>query len=678
MQTNASFKPYPYQIKALNQLYKDLKVEKNVLFWAIMGAGKTAMASFLIKRLLKEQDMRVLILANKIKLIGQFYEELQSVGLDKDCIGICCQGEGGEYDISKRITIASTQSILPRIKKYGRCGLMVIDEVHNVNNNPKSQYAQIIKNVRGTSPNSRLLGLTATPYNQNGYIFGNKHVSGAKVLFKKPSARLTYAELAKSERLCPFKGVVLCKDSLKNDLANVTVNAGTGDFNKDELSEVLVKDVHIGTAVQAVQDHCPDNYKCVAVMAQSIKHAKKLQEAFDQVYPDQVAIVHSQQTGKARKENLGAWVRGEKRFIISVLILAEGFNHKPLSCVVMTAPTKSARIYVQICGRPLRVLEGKKEALLIDLTPNTEDFGTDFDDIRIRYKGDSGVTLKPSPKQKKCPECKALLIKTTVKCEKCGHIFSSKSIMKEILNMPEFRKVYFFHAETVNAEKQSAFREKDLRTNQDKVGWQRVSGLIASIHTKSSDGMPDKKMGKITLSYAHSTNFISQYIMMPDSYGDFPVKRSKFSWKKYSDFPFPSNADEFMDSSYTLKQPNYALIDNSREFPEILDLQFPRRQGKNIAERKKEFEEKRERELSPGNKTNSEGCVDYYKDGVDLSKDKVIKADISKGVNIDALFKQLNIDVKARPKPDCPKGEGQFIDPKTYPNEIKDTFDLPF
>ncbi|KPC92159.1 DEAD/DEAH box helicase, partial [Streptomyces sp. NRRL F-6602] len=49
------------------------------------------------------------------------------------------------------------------------------------------------------------------------------------------------------------------------------------------------------------------------------------------------------------------------------MVLTEGFDAPWTSCAVIARPTKSAGLYCQMAGRALRLWEGKKDALLLDV-----------------------------------------------------------------------------------------------------------------------------------------------------------------------------------------------------------------------------------------------------------------------------------------------------------------------
>jgi superfamily II DNA or RNA helicase len=49
------------------------------------------------------------------------------------------------------------------------------------------------------------------------------------------------------------------------------------------------------------------------------------------------------------------------------MVLTEGFDAPWTSCAVIARPTKSPGLYVQMAGRALRLCEGKKDALILDV-----------------------------------------------------------------------------------------------------------------------------------------------------------------------------------------------------------------------------------------------------------------------------------------------------------------------
>ena len=116
------------------------------------------------------------------------------------------------------------------------------------------------------------------------------------------------------------------------------------------------------------------------------------------------------------------WREGKKRIITSVNILVEGFDFPPLDCLVMARPTLSTALFLQAVGRALRVAEGKEKAFLLDLTENTQRFGTDLDNVEVNIPKKVGELIKKEKEfTKECPECHIECHTVCLDCPHCGY-----------------------------------------------------------------------------------------------------------------------------------------------------------------------------------------------------------------------------------------------------------------
>jgi len=100
----------------------------------------------------------------------------------------------------------------------------------------------------------RILGITATPYRLGlGYCYGK--YNNAPVLFPECNHKITYNELKESGYLMPLQGMVKMDNSYQKDIEDVRTS---GDYVLDQLGEMMVKTIHLQTAVDAIYEHCQD------------------------------------------------------------------------------------------------------------------------------------------------------------------------------------------------------------------------------------------------------------------------------------------------------------------------------------------------------------------------------------------------------------------------------------
>lgn len=543
-----------YQKTALDVIHHDLSIMQNVLCCAIMGAGKTILTARLIYKYYTTTDRKFLILAHKKELVEQFLKAfITKTGVDPYDIGVCCAGLH-KKEINKRITIGSIQTFINHGKNYTGCDLFVIDEVHRCTIGTNSQYDQIIDSLRSKNSAMRLLGLTATPFRLGaGYIYGDKCKPGTINLFSKINHKITYHELLEKKFLMPLQGKVAVNDQLAKDLENVDKN---GDYVLEQLGVMMQQQIHIETAVEAIQLYT-DGYKRICVFACTINHAEDLQKAIDIKYPGKCTIVHSNLNSIQRDKNMADWKAGIKPIMVSINILIEGFDYPELDCLVCARPTESVALFLQLIGRLLRMAEGKENALLIDLTTNTDKFGTDLDNMRVTIPK-SALEVGKKKSEKICPKCDELVHVAIRICPKCGHEWTVEENEKIIATqMPELKTVLF--------------KKKEKEIIITTPVWYIVYDMMAHIHVSKKN---NKMLGKISLYYGDFDHVYNVFICMPDFYDGYAVEKAKEIWKKFSVEPFPKDIKEFNELSRSIKKPERILLSTDGKWPKLVEIDF--------------------------------------------------------------------------------------------------------
>ena len=532
-----------YQKEALRQVYSDLNKDDNpVLLQAIMGAGKSIMACRLIERFYNTTNRTFLILSHKREITEQFYKTfISATNIPKNDIGICCAGLG-KKEVNKRVTVGTIQTYF-NIKFPAPVSLLVLDECHKVSVGTESQYDTIINKLNALSPNMRILGLTATPSRLgHGYIYGNKHRPGRINLFSKINHKIEYETLRDQGHLVPLRGKVATHKTLQKDLETVNIS---GDYTLQELGDVMSQQRHIDTAVEAINQYC-QSYKKICVFCCTINHAETLQELLG----DECTIVHSQLTPIERFTNMEDWKSGRKRIITSIMILSEGFDMPALDCLVMVRPTLSSVLFMQSVGRVLRTYPSKEHGFLLDLTPNTEYFGTNLDSIKVSIpKGVQKLIDQKKELIKLCPQCEKKVHIALRKCD-CGYQWPEAEF-EVACAIPDMMDVNFEKKPPV---------------------WIEVETQLKTDHVARKSG---KRLGRIIFTAGENIYKPDEYSMwfcLADEYDGFAVQKAQINWEKISSDPFPQSVDEFLNAD--MKQVCKILIDDNGDYPDIKDVEI--------------------------------------------------------------------------------------------------------
>ena len=111
------------------------------------------------------------------------------------------------------------------------------------------------------------------------------------------------------------------------------------------------------------------------VYAVSTGHAHNLVEEFAKTNVP-VAVLLSETPADERERAIEGFRIGTIQVLVNVMVATEGFDLPDASCVVITRPTKSLALFLQMVGRALRPKADGGDCLILDLTGISEIHGT--------------------------------------------------------------------------------------------------------------------------------------------------------------------------------------------------------------------------------------------------------------------------------------------------------------
>jgi DNA repair protein RadD len=407
----------PYQEDALQTIMGCIPQQKTILMQAATGAGKTIIFCELIKRLLSSwPNIRIGILAHRRELITQAWDKLITVWPEAP-IGIACASVSNQIETEPNVIIGSVQTLVRRTEETAPFDLIIVDEAHRIPAiNQKSQYSQWLDVMQQYNPKVRILGVTATPFRLgHGYIYGSKCKNGNENLFQSLDYQISISKLQADGYLCSYRAKELDK-YIRSELRNVKLSAG--EYNLGALSDLMSKEIHIGSAVNAVNQYAHDR-KHIVVFCVTIDHATELQKAFDKAKIPS-AVIHSKMNLFQRDLALRSFADGFTRVICNVGILTEGWDSPHTDCILMCRPTKSPGLYVQMTGRGLRPHTNKTDVLILDLAGNCAEHGDPNSPTVATPNGKQSDMQLASP-MKACPGCNEMVSVGTKICPACGY-----------------------------------------------------------------------------------------------------------------------------------------------------------------------------------------------------------------------------------------------------------------
>ena len=173
-------------------------------------------------------------------------------------------------------------------------------------------------------------------------------------------------------------------------------------------------------ALEFWQEHAGDRKKTI-VYAVSVNHARKLKGLFDeQGIPTGVVLGSTDQKQEERNKAIAEFRDGSLEVLINVAVVTEGFDVPEASCIVITRPTLSLALYMQMVGRGLRSKDGGGDCLILDLADNTSrhKFPNTHREWKLEVRGSESPGEAPVIW---CPNCFSESHAASHYCKHCGH-----------------------------------------------------------------------------------------------------------------------------------------------------------------------------------------------------------------------------------------------------------------
>ncbi len=324
-----------YQWEMRDKIQEAFTQFRKVLGVMPPGGGKTAIIASIAEQF-AEKGQRIWILNNRSVVVHQLHKKVKTI-TNKPINRLIKEIKAGKPGIY----IGTVQYVKNYYKNWYKPDLIIIDEAHHCG---AKTYQEIIDYYC----NSKILGLTATPYRGDGH-----HLIGDSfdVLINSVSMQ----ELINKNFLCNYKIIAapkLTSQQLQNYRdENEIINSKT----KEDLLKL----------VQTYQKYC-NNESCL-VFAPTMESCQLIATAYQRqgILAD---FVNSKQNNT--EEIIEAFKQKKILVLVNCEMLIDGIDIPIIKAIQIARPTKSLTLWIQMCGRALRTWKDKNIALILDHTDN--------------------------------------------------------------------------------------------------------------------------------------------------------------------------------------------------------------------------------------------------------------------------------------------------------------------
>ena len=258
-------------------------------------------------------------------------------------------------------------------------------------------------------PNATGIGFTATPIRGDKKGLGS-HADG---IFDYLSCTVNMWDLIQAGMLAPYR--IFAHGKI--DVTGIKRDSN-GDLNTKQL-RIKTKEADItGDAVEQYRKHL--NGKPVITFCINIEHAKEVADEFNTAGIPSIAV-SSKQPLAERQRAMDMMRDGRILNLVNVDLLGEGYDCPSVAGVIMMRRTVSYSLFKQQFGRMLRLADGKKYGILIDMVGNTRYMMETF---RLHYPHDDPDWTLDRLSDKKIKECPACHSEKFFdgKCRECGYV----------------------------------------------------------------------------------------------------------------------------------------------------------------------------------------------------------------------------------------------------------------
>jgi superfamily II DNA or RNA helicase len=339
-----------------------IKQNRRFILKAPTGAGKTVLASEIITRFYK--DKKVVILCHRLVLLEQLEQALKEKHLVRK-LAVSDTGPAFEdYDVLISTNMRAKNVLAEAILK---ADLIIIDEAHRVSPNGQIYKWFLDDFEKRGKVSAQLMGLTASPERRTGDQRDQLSLAFDSII-----------DCANIDNLIS-EGVLvqpIYRPHFVHDLNLDTIDISSGEFPVSTLAPAIIKSSMIEYAIWSYLEErellSPKPVSAWFCAGVSVAEAT-LQAIRDAGI--KAAIVTSSTPLKERMKLLAAHEEGDIEAMVSVGVLAEGWDNPNCNIIVHLRPTLSKFLWGQSVGRGLRSAPGKEKCVVIDVSSNWSTFG---------------------------------------------------------------------------------------------------------------------------------------------------------------------------------------------------------------------------------------------------------------------------------------------------------------
>lgn len=370
----------PYQTDFCNRIRHSIATgHRRIMCVAPCGSGKSVIIQQIIQSAANKNNT-VLVLCHRREIIDQLTERLAP---------------------HKNATVGMVQTITRRLSDTPEPNIIIIDEAHTAKS---ASYLRILEHFS----RSYALYFTATPQRTDGKGFADiadDMVDSVSVRWLIDNGYLTPFEYYAPKTLLDASELIVKQ----------------GEYDGKQATALLDKPKIYGDVLTCYHKYA-DGMKTI-VYCSSVEHSEKTAQAFnDAGIP--AAHIDGKTPKQTRADIIKRFRTGEITVLCNYSLIVEGFDVPDAGCVICLRPTQSLIVHIQSVMRCMRIAEGKRRAVILDMVGNYQRHGLPDDEREWSLQGRQKQTRKKTEntvKARVCEKCFRTYAGSGAACPYCGH-----------------------------------------------------------------------------------------------------------------------------------------------------------------------------------------------------------------------------------------------------------------
>lgn len=401
----AAFNLFDDQAEFVSKLRQALKSgHKSILGVASPAFGKTVVAGHIIATAREKSDATAWFLVHRKNLLRQTSQSFWNAHIEHGLL------TSGRRRSRMPVQVGTIGTVHSRLETLTPPNILFVDEAHLSRG---KMFETVIKWCLESG--TIVIGLTGTPERLDGKSLGD-------VFSVMVEARPTHW-LIEQGRLSRYDIY-----STKNQPDLSEVKKSGGDYNREQLAEVMDNRVLVGDAISHWRRHA--NGMRTVVYCVNVKHSKHTAEAFNDAGIPAVHVDADTTAGEL-KDACEGLATGKYLVLCNCELVIEGFDLSAqvgkditLECCILLRPTESLARYLQMVFRALRkkdnpaiILDHAGCAMKHGLPDEEREWSLDGRKKGKRKKADE----EPDVNVQQCQHCFHIFRPGPERCPSCGN-----------------------------------------------------------------------------------------------------------------------------------------------------------------------------------------------------------------------------------------------------------------